>query len=263
MRLALLDVVPPVEAGHITWRDLAVGFEVSELPVLASGREVDRILLARIDPANFRFEIRSGATGNKGLDDWMTELGAILIINGSYYSRRGTPDTPLLSDGRQLGPVNYEARHGAFVATSTTAGIRDLAAESWQAAFIGAKNAMVSYPLLVAADGSTRAKSDYRLLANRSFVGQDHKGRILLGTTTDAFFSLDRFGTFLRDSQLDLATVLNLDGGPVACQAIAFHGYKRRFCGRWETQVMNGTLRLLGWRFGTWALPIVLAVVPK
>ena len=263
MRLALQNPSPAAAAGPFAWRQLAEGFDIAELPVIAAGTEVDRVLLARVDPTRFRFEVRNGAAGNKGLDDWMNELGAILVINGSYYARRGTPDTPFLSAGVQLGPREYDARHGAFVAADAGTSIHDLAAESWQAAFAGAHDAMVSYPLLLAADGSSRSKADRRWLANRSFVGQDRAGRIVLGTTTDAFFSLDRLGPFLRDAPLDLITVLNLDGGPVACQGVALGGYYRRFCGRWETQTTGDSIRVIGWRFGTWALPVVLAVVQK
>ena len=122
---------------------------------------------------------------------------------------------------------------------------------------------MVSYPLLLAPDGSSRADGDRRWLANRSFVGQDGAGRILLGTTKEAFFSLDRLATFLKAAPLGLTAALNLDGGPVACQAIAVADYRRRFCGRWETQTTGDRIKLLGWRFGSWALPVVLAVVPK
>ncbi|MFT8244213.1 phosphodiester glycosidase family protein [Roseomonas sp. BN140053] len=263
MRLALQRPVPAAEPGPVAWRELAPGFDAAELPVLVAGTEVDRILLARVDPARFRFAVRNAAAGNKGLDDWVAEPGTVLVVNGSYYARDGTPDTPLLSAGRQLGPAEYDAQHGAFVATEAGAGLRDLATESWQAAFAGARDAMVSYPLLLAADGASRARADARWLANRSFVGQDRAGRIILGTTTDAFFSLDRLGPFLRDAPLDLATALNLDGGPVACQGIALGGYRRHFCGRWETQTSGDDVRLLGWRFGSWALPIVLAVVPR
>jgi hypothetical protein len=263
MRLALEDPVPAAKAGPVTWRELAPGFDVAEMPVIAAGAEVDRMLLARVDPARFRVEVRNGAAGDKGLDDWMAELGAVLVINGSYYTRRGAPDTPLLSAGVALGPTDYDGKHGAFVATDSTVQIRDLATESWTAAFAGAHDAMVSYPLLLAADGSNRARADHRWLANRSFVGQDRAGRIILGTTTDALFSLDRLGPFLRDAPLDLAMALNLDGGPVACQGIALGAYRRLFCGRWETQTTGDNIRLLGWRFGSWALPVVLAVAPK
>jgi hypothetical protein len=122
---------------------------------------------------------------------------------------------------------------------------------------------MVSYPLLVAPVGTNRVTADRRWLANRSFVGQDKSGRIILGTTTDAFFSLSRLATFLRTAPLDLATALNLDGGPVACQGVSVGRYQRRFCGQWETQTRGADIKLLGWRFGAWALPIVLAVAPK
>ncbi len=32
---------------------------------------------------------------------------------------------------------------------------------------------------------------------------------------------------------------------------------------KWETQTRGSDLRLLSWPFGTWALPVVLAVVPR
>jgi hypothetical protein len=263
MRLALRDEVPTATAGSFEWRPVAQGFEIAELPVLAGGTEVDRILLARVDPARFRFEVRNAPAGNKGLDDWMADLGALLVINGSYYARRGTPDTPFLSAGVQLGPVDYRGAHGAFVAADAGTGIHDLAQESWETAFAGAHDAMVSYPLLLAADGSNRVNADRRWLANRSFVGQDGAGRVILGTTKDAFFSLDRFAAFLHQAPLGLTLALNLDGGGVACQGIALGDYHRHFCGKWETSTKDGDLRLLSWGFGQWALPVVLAVVPK
>ena len=264
MRLALRGS-PLATAGDFTWREVERGFAVAELPVLVDGSEVDRILLARIDPARFRFVVRNAPAGDRELGDWMTTLGAALVINGSYFSLHGTPDTPLLSDGILLGPRDYDARHGAFVASAGLAKIRDLAKEDWRAALLGADDAMVSYPLLLGPDGSSRVTADRRWLANRSFVGQDGSGQIILGTTTDAFFSLDRFADFLRAAPLGLTIALNLDGGPVACQGIALAGYRRDFCGQWELAVRDGELKLLTGAFGTrrWAMPVVLAVLPN
>lgn len=263
MRAALLNPPPVVQPGPFEWRMVAEGFEVAELPAVTGSAEVDRVLLARVDPALFRFIVRSAPAGDKGLDDWMAGLGAALVINGSYYGRTGAPDTPVVSGGVPLGPAEYDARHGAFIASTTGTAVRDLAGGRWQDVLAGAEDAMVSYPLLLAADGSSRVNANPRWLANRSFVGQDGEGRIVLGTTTDAFFSLDRFATFLRAAPLGLSTALNLDGGPVACQAVAVGGYRRRFCGRWETQTRGDDLKVLSWPYGTWALPIVLAVVRK
>ena len=190
----------------------------------------------------------------------MADLEAVLVINGSYYSHRGIPDTPILSAGGQLGPRDYDARHVAFVESNSSTAIHDLAAKSWQAVFAGAHDAMVSYPLLLAADGSNRVTADNRWLANRSLVGEDDAGRTVLGTTTDAFFALDRLAAFLHAAPLWLTIALNLDGGPLACHGVSLGVYRRHFCGQWGTQTQGSDLRLLGWRLGTWALPIVLAV---
>jgi hypothetical protein len=265
IRLALRDPSVAAAPGPLEWRSIAPGFEVAELAVIAQGAEVDRIALARVDPARFRFVVRSAPAGNRGLDAWMRALGAVLVVNGSYFSRDGTPDTPIVSAGQPLGPRHYIANHGAFVASARSTGIRDFASLDWHIALRGADDAMVSYPLLVARDGSSRVKADPRWLANRSFVGEDHAGRIIVGTTADAFFSLERLGNFLRDAPLDLAVALNLDGGPIACQGIALDGFRRDQCGRWELVTRDGRPKLLTPVFGTvrWGLPIVLAALPR
>jgi phosphodiester glycosidase len=265
MRLALRDPSGSVAAWPLMWRAIATGFDVAELAVVADGSEVDRVLLARIDPAHFRFAVRNAPAGNRDLDGWMHELGAALVINGSYFARDGTPDTPVVSAGARLGPRHYIANHGAFVASSRSVGVRDFTSLDWHIALRGAEDAMISYPLLLARDGSSRVKADPRWLANRSFVGEDHDGRIILGTTVEAFFSLERLAAFLRAAPLDLAVALNLDGGPVACQGIALNGYRRKTCGRWELSSRDGRPKLLTPVFGSvrWSLPIVLAVVPR
>jgi hypothetical protein len=265
MRLALRDHAGDAAAGAFVWRQIAQGFEVTELPVVAEGIEVDRILLARIDPKRFRFVVRNKPAGNKELADWMTELHAALVINGSFFTLQGTPSTPIVSAGVRSGPVSYAAKHGAFVASANSVSIRDLTKEDWRSAIRDGDDAMVSYPLLVAEDGSNRVTANPYWLANRSFVGEDKAGMIVVGTTKEAYFSLDRFAAFLREAPLELKTALNLDGGPVACQGIALKGYHRDFCGHWDLASHNGRPVLLGPAFGRrrWAMPIVLAVLPK
>ena len=141
-------------------------------------------------------------------------------------------------------------------------GVRDLGKVDWAAAFQGAREAMVSFPLLVSDGHPGPAAWSSRWLANRSFVGQDGGGRICLGTTTDAFFPLDRFARFPLDAPLGLAFALNLDGGPVASQGIALNGFERRSYGRWEAKVEGDRADLLMWPYGSVAMPIVLAVFP-
>ena len=93
MRIALhggTEAVP----GEYYWKEVSPGFDVADLPVTAGGREVDCILLARIDPARYRFAVFNDSSGKSGLSEWMEKLGAALVVNGSYYSHRARPDTP-------------------------------------------------------------------------------------------------------------------------------------------------------------------------
>jgi hypothetical protein len=164
-----------------------------------------------------------------------------------------------------MGPGQYDARAGAFVAGDDRADIRDLSKADWRQAFAGARNAMVSYPLLIGADGQTHVMVKSRWLANRSFVGRDGRGRIIIGSTREAFLPLDRLATFLQRTPLDLKLALNLDGGPVACQSVRQKGFRRKFYARWEAQVSGDRVTLLRWPFtGTSvAMPIVLTVEPR
>ena len=134
---------------------------------------------------------------------------------------------------------------------------------NWQAAFRGATDALVSRPLLVGATLARHPVRASRWLANRSFVGQDGAGRIVLGTTEDAFFSLQRLSAFLSAAPLDLRTAVNLDGGAVACQAVSVGSYHRDVCGQGELQDHMGRLQSLRlWR-GRPFLPVALAVLPR
>jgi hypothetical protein len=266
IRLSLAGRHTPDAAEPVRWRQVAAGFEVAELPVRVGGRPVDALLLSRIDPARYRFRVLNRPAGDRDVGAWMAATGASLVVNGSYYAHDGTPDTPVVSDGRRLGPASYQATHGAFVVGSDGTRLVDLAGLDWRRVTGGASQAMVSYPMLMGADGHARTGGeDERWLANRSFLGQDGAGRIIVGTTRDAYFSLPSLAGFLPRAGLGLRLALNLDGGPVACQKVSAGGYRRDFCGRYELAVHGGRLQLLRSLvdFRRWALPMALVAVPR
>jgi hypothetical protein len=263
MRLALLDS-PTAVPGQFSWREIAPGFQIGELTALVNRNVVDQIRLARIDPSRFRFAVCHKSGGLRNVDQWMHTLGAVLVVNGSYFAPGGKPATPLLSNGKLLGPKEYAAKGGAFPATDGQARIGDLANQRWQTVFQGMTSGLVSYPILVAADGSNHVQKKSRWLANRSFIAKDKSGWIVIGTTTDAFFSLDRLAEFLRQSPLESAIALDLDGGPVACQSIKLNGFERKTYGKWEMRTEgDDALLLLTAPYIPPPLRIVVAVFPK
>ena len=121
---------------------------------------------------------------------------------------------------------------------------------------------MVSYPLLVDADGHARTRPESRWLSNRTFLAQDDEGRMLIGTTREAFFSLARLAPFLEGAPLHLRLALNLDGGPIACRSVRLGGTKQKFYARWESQFRNGHASLLKAVFADvpWGMPMALLV---
>jgi hypothetical protein len=265
MRTALKIPAPTATPGTLRWRVVAPGFEVAELPVIAEGREVDRLLLSRIDPTRYRFRVLNDDTVRKDIDQWEAALpNALLIVNGSYFDTRGRPDTPVVMDGRASGPTAYRADGGAFVAGAGRATIVDLKGMDWRTTLARSDNAMVSYPLLIGDDGQARVPTKSRWLANRTFVGEDKAGRIIVGTTREAFFSLDRWAVFLKAAPLDLKRALNLDGGPIAGLSVRVGGFRQKHYAWWEAQVAGEKVKLLSWPIAnsTTAMPMVLVVEP-
>jgi hypothetical protein len=266
IRLSLAGRRTPDQAEPVRWRQIAAGLDVAELPVRVGGQPADALLLSRVDPARYRFRVLNHPAGDRDVGGWMAATGASVVVNGSYYSRAATPATPVISDGHRLGPTSYQATHGAFLVDPGGARLMDLAGLDWRRVTDGASQAMVSYPMLLGSDGRDRVGgADERWLATRSFLGQDGGGRIIIGTTRDAYFSLRSLAAFLARAGLDLRLALNLDGGPVVCQKVSAGGYLRDFCGRDELAVHDGRLQSLRpvVDFRRMVLPIALVAVRR
>jgi hypothetical protein len=258
-------------AGQLAWVPRAEGFQTAELEVFADTVQVDTIHLVRINPALYDFSVHVSPTHPKFAADWMQELGAVAVVNGSYYVETGEPQTPLWSSGARLGPSNYESRHGAFVADAPPRILDSLKQDPAHSA-ASYKDAMVSYPLLLDEAGNVRAGGRSDWLANRNFVAIDGHGNVLLGTTEEAYFSLTALGNFLKRSPLEIKIALNLDGGPVASQVVDVRGFTKQVLGNWELRheyTYAHVARQWIWQaigLGTkpeWKLPIVLAVKRK
>jgi hypothetical protein len=252
------------EPGDVVWTERAPGFETADMAIRYRDGASETMMLTRVDPALWRLVVRTASAGHRGIEDWRRALGAAAVVNGSYFDPRGAPDTPLIADGERLGPKDYAATHGALVADGAGARVVDLKSADWRVALEGARDGFVSYPMLIGADGQGRA-SPSGWQAARSFVGQDGAGRIVIGTTTDAGLTLSGLSDLLRRAPLDLKLALNLDGGPLACQAVSVAGFSRSKCGEGELQAQGDRVSFLrpGFEGKGWGLPIVLAVLPK
>jgi hypothetical protein len=258
MRLAL-DPDSPLPRASIDWTTRADGLETADAELAVDGDWVDHVALVRIDPARYRFTVEWNPEA-RTIDEWQETLHASVVMNGSYFSPDRSPQTPLRTHGRSLGPAQYQSQHGAFAGGD----IIELQGRALPSAIAGFSDAMVSYPLLVDRQGQVRVKkSDW--LASRSFVALDGAGRVLFGTTKTGYFSLRRLGEWLKSAPLDVRVALNLDGGPIASQAVAAPGYSRVIVGSAEINHGADVLRAFfqARRTNHWKLPIVVAAIPR
>jgi hypothetical protein len=243
--------------GLLHWTERAPGFETGALDAIVANELVDRIRLFRIDPARFSIGVNVEVTADtvrfRPIDEWLTELHAVVAINGSYYGPRssggprGLPMTPTLAQGRRLDRSrSYRSSSGAFFAGPTDPSLPP-------AKFVDCRNgcdglavlraaenrpyqtAFFSYPTLVDFTGRTRAHgASPARRATRAFIAQDRTGHVLIGQTEGGFFTLPAFGDFLlAATALHLRYALNLDGGSGSGMAAGigtFHYTNSRNC---------------------------------
>ncbi len=256
----------PSPHSTIHWQDRGSGVATTEIPIVIEGEQVDQIYLTRFDPKYIEFAVHIDRAAYRDIDEWRDSLAALAVINGSYYGIDGLPSTPVRSFGQNFGPNSYQANHGAFITDRNSAAILDLNGLAWRDEIGGYPHAMVSFPLLVAHGKSGRVAGNDKWTANRSFIAIDSQRMILWGTTAAGFFSLRRLSTFLVQLPLSIDFALNLDGGPIAGQAIQMEGYRRSIYGTSEIATdAAGNVRILrpGNKGKKWPLPIVLAAFKK
>lgn len=265
LRIALQENVPVPASSELRWEMRSPGLETAELELRVKDEVVDRVVLVRLDPQLYRFSVHWDTTATRKAEDWQRELRAAVVVNGSYF---GGPDhaplTPLRLSGKPAGPTSYQSTHGAFVADAGGVEILDLKNKDVFQTINAYPEAMVSYPLLIDANGENRAVESKVWLASRNFVGLDHDGRVILGTTETGFFTLRRLGDFLKQSPLNLRTALNFDGGPLVSQVVRAGDFKRSFHGTAEMTDGGDVLRAF-WHAhfeASWTLPVVLVAVP-
>ena len=269
-------------AGILNWQEVQEGLEVTSMDVIMYGEIVDRFQFARYDPELFKTSMHKDINLKtmRKVEDWRKHLGAVVVINGSYYEAEpyGEPHVPMKFDGKSYNLTKGKSKiQGAFVAGPTKKGLSSVGfvdikdVEKFDVDETGYNWVMSSYPTLLDFNGEVRRrapefdKPTWR--ASRTFVGMDDKGKVLMANTEGGFFSLYRLGRFLQTQQdeLHLRYCLNLDGGPPSSMSIKSNKFEYLNQGMWEVNDMlgvewwsshNGTYR-------RWPIPIVIGVTPK
>lgn len=269
-------------AGILGWEEPLPGFEVSSLDVIFQNRLYDRIQLIKIDPREYKFSVYNDPN-LRTVEKWREDLDALAVINTSFYHSDpyGFPLTPIISQGTIKGPKLWKTldkRCAAFLAEPKDKSeqiVKIIEFENNSIVDMGKLDyfeGILNYPSLLQPDNHDVAP--HLLLpqrrANRTFIGLDKEGRVILGTTENGFFDLGRLGRFLDSvTDLNLEYALNMDGGPPACMAIEAGNFKYTHYGSWEVNEQSGSKTgsfQYGWtnkNASKWEIPNVVAVTTR
>lgn len=200
---------PEADSG---WTLLQPGLEQRTLRLFdEEGKLVERLFLLRLEPQHFRFEVAYRPGQPLPLSDWQKETGALVVMNGGYFTEAYQATGMVVADGVTSGS-SYGDFAGMFAVTPSGPELRWLREQPYDPAE-PLSAALQSFPLLVRPGGVLGFPEEDGQTARRTVIGQDRNGRFLFLVADLGYFSLHQLANYLLASDLDLDVALNLDGG--------------------------------------------------
>ena len=255
---------PAVQSPALPWQELAPGLAFYRWPVKSGDQHLDTIVLLRIKPEQWSFKVFYNSTP-KTLQEWQQITGAPIICNGGFFQENFRPAGRILVGGVSHGPWRNKSMKGMFLAEPKKgfehlpkARLIDLREEGVEETIAQYEQGIQSFPVLLDPKGQVRVNPS-SFQANRTVIGQDHQGNILILTTEKPFFTLYDLGNYLKKMPLGLTFALNLDGGYRTQLSIVLKNFRYTQSGQGETQEAA--------RFffseGAVKLPSVIGIFPR
>lgn len=171
----------------------------------------EKLYLVRVNPEYFRFDIGYRPGNPLDLVSWQVETGALLVINGGYFTETYEATGLVVADGIAYG-TSYRGFGGMLTIDGQGPELRQLAQRPYNPAeyLLGG---LQSFPMLVLPDQQAGYVEEGDLPSRRTVIGQDHQGRFIFLVASSGTFTLAELSLFLLGSDLDLRLALNLDGG--------------------------------------------------
>lgn len=203
--------IPTVTASPDGWQLIRSGVEVREM-YREVATQSGRVLIVRIDPSQVDFHVQYQPDRPLRVSEWYSNSQALIVMNSSFFDRANQAVGQLVTDG-QSGGQSHERMQGAFYLTAVGATVWPL--QGWiKPAGLQVTEAVESFPMLLLPGGLLNADiSNDARVARRTAVAVDRAGRVLFVVTPGSTFTLYGLAVWLANSDLDLDTALNFDGG--------------------------------------------------
>lgn len=194
------------------WVLLRPGLERRGMSVVtAVDQTAESLYMLRIDPADFRFDVAYHPGQPQSLEQWQAETGALLVVNGGFFTEGFVATGAIVVDGQSSG-TSYQDFGGMLAVTADGPTLRWLPQQPYDPAE-GLLAGLQSFPMLVTPGGVLGYPDEDFQRARRTVIAQDGDGRILFILATTGTFSLHQMGRFLVESDMNIDRALNLDGG--------------------------------------------------
>lgn len=195
------------------WLGLRPGLEQRTINLFdpATGQRRESLTILRLDPTFFQFNLAYHPGEPQDLTAWQAETGALLVVNGGYFTPEYLATGLIIVDGQASG-VSYEGFGGMVVIQNGGLTVRSLADQPYDAMEPIAA-ALQSFPLLVIPGGLPGFPEEDNRLSRRTVIAQDRQGRVLFLVAPLGSFTLYQLSQWLVASDLELDIALNLDGG--------------------------------------------------
>jgi uncharacterized protein YigE (DUF2233 family) len=174
----------------------------------------ENVTVLRLRPDLFRFDVAYHPGNPQGLIAWQVETGALLIVNGGFFTPELEATGLTVVDGQPFGTsfVDFGGMFGVAPDGPFVHGLADAPYVPGEPLLA----ALQSFPMLLRSGGIPGIPADDGERARRTVVAQDREGRILFLLSSFGHFTLYELAGFLASSDLDLDVALNLDGGASA-----------------------------------------------
>lgn len=193
------------------WRDVKPGLQAMLLRARVGKRD-ELVVLVRVDPAQHPIRVLYDPVQPRLVREWFDTTQADAVINAGFFLDDRTTAGLLITGGKVFGN-SYKGFGGMFVMRGATPSIQWLRTQPYQPD-ASMTHAVQAAPMLVQNGRVVQGITDNGERNRRSFVAVDRNGRVLLGVSQTAAWSLTDLATFLaRTPKLEIDDALNLDGG--------------------------------------------------
>ena len=227
-------------AGGPRWRTLRPG---AEFTTFRGDRWCKRgpadVAALRLDPARVRLRVRHYTLMPAGrplnIVEWIEGTRSLAVFNAGQFYEDLSYMGLLVCDGRIVSGVLHPGFKAALVAAPDSGGpsarVLDLTEVRLDPAHPGWREVAQSF-MLFDRTGAVRIRRSDRV-ANRTVVGEDHHGRIVV-ITSEGAYTLSDFATMLQSLPLDLSHAMCMDGGYEAELCVSADKFRYASFGRWE-----------------------------